>query len=78
MYKLHPDGRRDHFVLLESGVLTLSGGSIDIVQKDREGNIIVDTRSERIDRKKTWLNWLNNIEMLTPFLMLFWQVTNMQ
>lgn len=53
MVRLHPDGRRDIFIQLESAQIKLSAGSVDVRITDQEGNVVSDTRQERIERKKT-------------------------
>lgn len=51
MSRLHADGRRDVTVFPESCVMTMSSGTVDIVVKDKEGNIISDSRRDRIGKK---------------------------
>ncbi len=53
MYHLHPDGRRDITVFPESCILTLAVGTVDIIVKDKNGNVISDSRKDRIEEKKT-------------------------
>ncbi|MCP4674703.1 MAG: hypothetical protein GY854_04145 [Deltaproteobacteria bacterium] len=52
MYRLYPDGSRDITLFVESGKMTLKGGTADFVIKDKSGNIVSDSRQERIDRKQ--------------------------
>jgi hypothetical protein len=52
MYRLHQDGRRDITVFPESCVLTLAVGTVDIIAKDKNGNVISDSRKDRIEKKK--------------------------
>ena len=52
MYRLHPDGRRDITMFAESGVLKLSTGTVDFIVKDKNGNIISDSRKDRLEKKK--------------------------
>ena len=52
MYRLHPDGRRDVTLFAEPGVVTASVGTPDIVVKDKDGNIVSDSRTDRIEKKK--------------------------
>lgn len=52
MYRLHPDGRKDVTVFAESCLMTVSAGTADFVVKDRDGNVIRDSRKERLERKK--------------------------
>jgi len=51
--RLHPDGRRDISVLLESGVFAVASiGSVDFRRTDSAGNVIEDTKRARIDARK--------------------------
>lgn len=52
MYRLHPDGRKDITIFLQSIVITTSVGTPDIIVKDKDDNIISDSRKERIEKKK--------------------------
>lgn len=52
MCRLYPDGRKDVTIFPEPGVFTLSGGSVDFVVKDKTGNIVSDSRRDRIEKKK--------------------------
>jgi hypothetical protein len=51
-YHLHPDGKRDVFIQVNSAVITITGNSVDLIVKDRDGNIVTDTKKERIKEKK--------------------------
>lgn len=50
--KLRVDGHKDRWVFLEGATLTLFGGRADATITDANGNIISDTRRERINLKK--------------------------
>jgi hypothetical protein len=52
MYRLHPDGRKDITIFPESLVLTMSMGEPDIIVKDKDGNVISDSKHERIQKKQ--------------------------
>jgi hypothetical protein len=52
MSRQHPDGRRDIFLDAEPLHLKLSGGRVDVQVKDKNGNVIVDSRRDRIEKKK--------------------------
>lgn len=52
MYMLHPDGRKDVTVFPESGVMTMIPGIVDLVVKDKDGNITSDSRRDRVEKKK--------------------------
>lgn len=51
--RVHPDGRRDIFIEPETGRIVISGGTPDIQIKDKDGNVILDTKRERIETKKS-------------------------
>lgn len=51
--RVHPDGRRDISIELESGSYVMSGGSVDFRITDKDGNIIADSKRDRIERKKS-------------------------
>ena len=52
MYRLHPDGRKAIAIFPESLVLTMSMGKPDIIVNDRDGNVISDSRHERLQKKR--------------------------
>jgi hypothetical protein len=52
MYLLHPDGHKDIKIFLEDLVITMSMEAPDIIVKDKYGNVISDSRKERIEKKK--------------------------
>jgi len=49
---LHPDGRKDITIFPEPIVITVSVGEPDIIVKDKDGNVISDSRHERIQKKQ--------------------------
>ncbi len=51
MYRLHPDGLRDITVFAEPGIITVTG-TAEIMITDKDGNVIVDSRRDRIKKKK--------------------------
>jgi hypothetical protein len=53
MIRLHPDGRRDIFVEAEAAALKLSTHTVDIQLKDKNGNVISDSKRDRIEKKKS-------------------------
>jgi hypothetical protein len=53
MVRVDPDGRRNIFLEVESIVGMSSVGTPDLILTDREGNIVKDTRKDRIEKKKT-------------------------
>lgn len=46
-FLLHPDGRRDVFIEVGAGVVTLTGGSVDVRITDPTGAVVHDTKAER-------------------------------
>jgi hypothetical protein len=53
MVRVHPDGRRDIYLDCEPGRLVLSGGTVDFQVIDKDGNVVVDSKRARIERKKS-------------------------
>lgn len=53
MYRLHPDGRKDVTKFLTSAVVRMFGGVVGVIVKDNDGNVVTDSRSERIEKKKS-------------------------
>ncbi len=52
MCRIHSDGRKDVTIFPESCVMTMSVGSVDIAQTDKGGNVVSDSRRERIEKIK--------------------------
>ena len=52
MYRLHPDGHKEITIFPEPLVITMSMGVPDIIVKDKDGNVISDSRKERVEKKK--------------------------
>jgi hypothetical protein len=52
MCRIHPDGRRDVTVFPDSCVMKTTAGNVDLVVKDKDGNVISDSRRDRIEKKK--------------------------
>jgi len=52
MTRLHPDGRRDVFLEVEPARIVMTGHPVDIQVRDKNGNIITDSRRDRIEKKK--------------------------
>ncbi len=50
--RIEPDGHRHIFVDLEGTGLTLSAGLVDVVVTDASGNVVCDTKQERIEKKR--------------------------
>lgn len=56
MYRLHPDGRKDVTLFAEPGHIRITGGSVDFLIKDKDGNVLTDTRKHRVERKEHFAN----------------------
>lgn len=52
VHRLHPDGRKDGTMFAETGMSFVVSATLDSVVKDNEGNIISDSRRDRINKKK--------------------------
>ena len=68
MYRLHPDGRKDRTTFAESGVITLSVSDVDIAISDKDGNVVTDTRAERISRKRELSERVEHFRPLDPLV----------
>jgi len=51
----HPDGRKDVTILIEPCVITGSTGAPDIIVKDKDGSVISDSKQERLQKMRDWL-----------------------
>lgn len=49
--EIQEDGRKHYFVEVDSCVIATSLGSVDSTVKDKDGNIVSDTKRERLDRQ---------------------------
>jgi len=49
---LRADGRVDAFVFLEGAVITMATACVDVQKTDAAGNVIADTRGDRIGGRK--------------------------
>jgi hypothetical protein len=52
LHRVHPDGRIDAWVFTEPATMTFTGGITDFITRDSAGNVVSDTRRERIDKRK--------------------------
>lgn len=50
--RVWPDGRRDTTIVVQSAVMKMTGGHVDLVHTDHEG-VVHDTRQDRIDTTKS-------------------------
>jgi hypothetical protein len=53
MTRVHPDGHKDYFVQLEPDRLVLSDGTVDTRLTDKNGNVISDSKQDRIEKKRS-------------------------
>lgn len=51
--RVRADGRRDIFVELEGAKLTMTGGVLDVRVTDKDGNVLHDSKRDRLDRKRS-------------------------
>lgn len=52
MTRLHDDGRKDYFLMVEPGRYKLTGGRADFQYTNKDGIVVVDTKRDRIEEKK--------------------------
>ncbi len=52
MYRLHPDGRRDITVFVDSAAIAMSTCTSEFIITDKDGKVIVDSKKDRIEKKK--------------------------
>lgn len=50
--RVHPDGRRDVFVQAQTAIHAVSGMTADIQLVGKEGNIVSDSKRDRVETKK--------------------------
>jgi len=48
---IREDGKMNHFLEVESCVMTMSVGAVDLIVKDKDGNVISDTKREHLDKQ---------------------------
>lgn len=51
--QVHADGRKDIFIEPEPARIVLSAGTVDIQVTDKDGNVIADSKRDRIEIKKS-------------------------
>lgn len=49
---IREDGKMNHFLEVEPCVMTMSVGTVDLIVKDRDGNVVSDTKRERLNKQK--------------------------
>lgn len=52
MYRLHPDGRKDVTLFAESSDLRTPVGTVDFIMTDENGNVLSDSKKNRVNKKK--------------------------
>jgi hypothetical protein len=52
MTRLHPDGRRDTFIEPKPVVINILPGIIDFRVTDKEGNVVKDSKRDRIEKRR--------------------------
>lgn len=52
MYRLHSDGRKDVTLCVESCEIVSFVGAVDLIVRDKDGNVVSDSKKERIKKKK--------------------------
>jgi hypothetical protein len=52
MTRVHPDGRRDVFLQMETARVVATAPPVDFQIHDNNGNIIADSKGDRIEKKK--------------------------
>jgi hypothetical protein len=53
MYRQRPDGLKNYTLFAEPGVYKISGGTVDFITRDKNGNIMIDSSKDRIKKKIT-------------------------
>ncbi|MDO8961581.1 MAG: hypothetical protein Q7V02_05740 [Methylophilus sp.] len=48
---IQEDGKKNYFLELEPGVITISSGMVDFVLHDKDGNVVSDSKRERLDKQ---------------------------
>jgi len=62
------DGRKHHYLEVESIVCMSSLGSLDIVVTDKDGNIVSDTKKERLDKQEKYAEAMSRHRKTDPTL----------
>jgi hypothetical protein len=52
LYREHADGRREYTLFIGPAISVETAGHLDLIVKDKDGNILSDTRRDRINKKK--------------------------
>ncbi len=65
---LAEDGKKHYYLEVDSIVCMSSIGSVDLVVKDKDGNIISDTKQERLDKQEKYAEAMNRHKKIDPTL----------
>lgn len=65
---LKKDGSKNYFLKVESATITITAGRPDIVIKDRDGNIISDTKRDRLSKQKWFAEQIDKYRQNDIFL----------
>jgi hypothetical protein len=68
MSRVHPDGRRDVTVFPETLHLKMKVNDVDVVVTDADGNIVTDSKRERIEAEKKLAEAIGRIGQADPIL----------
>lgn len=49
---MREDGKKNHFLEVESCVSTASVGTVDLIVKDKDGNVVSDSKRERLKKQE--------------------------
>lgn len=49
---IQEDGKKHYFLEVESCVMTMSVGRVDLVVHDKDGNVVSDSKRERLDKQR--------------------------
>lgn len=60
MTRVHPDGHSDIFMEAEPGHIVIAGIAADFQVLDKDGNVISDSKRERIEKKKSLAELVTN------------------
>lgn len=54
MVRVHDNGRQDAYVFPESSSLTITCGNVDLITTDADGNVVQDSKRDRIAQRKSF------------------------
>jgi hypothetical protein len=52
IHRIYPDGHKEITLIVKTAEHVMMAGSIDFVLKDKDGNVLSDSRRDRIEKKK--------------------------